>query len=1743
MATKNTLPVSASPEAAMLSSRLDALNNAGHSWMDPMLQVHLAQNGGSNDAMLNTAGLFKNVAAQQGQLPTHALADSVLNAIPSGIQKAFSALHNIHGPVPILTDDVTQIQTNLQKKGYGTDLTVGAWNPQWNFAMSQHAAEALKAPGTGNVKSLPFWKKVLGEVAPSTWTPTVLHAVSHYVHSLPGDLRQVVADVAGESGNYYDPKNLVDMVNPFISKEEQAAFQKRTATRTAGVENALGGKIDANGLTPAEMNARSVKDLGNILNLILLKGAGGAAFSSLGKVGEAYAAGLGEQATVSSAAKALVTRSLPEEFAAVPRFTVVKSLYQAGAAGEKGTGILRGLENVPVLKRMLPVIDAANAEGSKYFAMKQALAQSARIPLKQAGAVIQTKGMMAGLGLLGTSAAEKAVGAQPTYDATTVQPYAGVLGNAMDIAGMFVGSPTRGISASKNVGQAVSDAHTTLSNAAGSIGIDVAIRKGLGLSLKDLKSNLGEAFVNDHYINTKLNQFSASHFAEKALNQEVWAGRLDRNTKEAQKFFMDAESKALNDPATLAAERESLIAQPSILANYYKKDAVNTLGKNVRKGIDESYDITQKDKARYYESMNRLKATHSEMANLLHPDARNLFHGSATISSVEDLLTKGLNEDWALRAKGFDDVLGNGTSPRLFHVSPGVNEVSPTTNKLAKSTPYGFGVSATDNVGLAGRANANIYNLTHAPVGAELPKFYDMTKSGNSSIVSEKIRSLLGGTYDAPAGALANSTTRQYRDELGLMKPGKTPGTLVPIAKADYSKEYLAFRKVATNPFDYSAQQVIDAYRKALLVGGKMSAKQIDARIADITKSAMDENGYTGFIYNDKRFGIQHVINPERVKADMVKQDPKWTRDSLIPGYLQDNNIVGRGALGIARKDTFIAQDAQRESSRLFQELTQAGHGAAVDAARSTLELEGKTGQVGELPRLDAAISKVEENVLNQARGILVKKLGFDANEVTRLDPIEAISTIWRESKTLASEAYLPLDAPQHLKDSVARLDKLGYRPVLGTDIGHSYEAPLIHPAIVNQRTSMLRKAALALGMDISKIDDLSVAQNRRMNVENQINNLFSSGKVQPTFGDNGSAIYSILLQAARSGEVAKEGKLGKMYRGAVEGLVGSRKERFVENMLGDTTKMTFEEIQAAKQAAAAKSQEIFNNNHNIRDLSLKQMVKALTRPVDPKDILGATAPRYTPEDAMKIAKQVLIGYAKTPASLVGWGKAEDFIRASNAIITNGTASFFGQVPLLNKFKIGEGPLANQFAALPNDLARLRDKWRFEYSPVFAFRRLAKTNVKAAAEGVPVTRDPYMALQRQGKTEEAFNLLQRTMPDVYKAAKDLEPLDKFLQQGDMFGVYNPAHMMAWQAQNLKELGLTDAEIQTKLVKINTYGERTPLERSINTIFYPFSFNKTLYRSIGGYILDNPGHAMLINAGFNLYQHYDPNNDLGKWVTKHAPLLDELKKLNAFEHGTGLGQFGGINTPYISQVMNLFSPQKIVPENASAAILAWKNAIPVLSELNTLLFNYQASTGTADFKGSLVEAGKVGWWQAQNLIQHATDMATGHTRVAYQTTLTDQAQVQAGLEAASSLKMQLAAVLDTGAVWPSDPSLPKTIWGEKISATSIGKFVQSIYPAYDPKVGANVAIHKAVEAKNYVKNLQGTFRYEAYNTFQTLADKTVTKLRKTEDAATIMELSQPLRTLAVNIAEQDSKFAAFYTRYYASTLGPIEGLTK
>lgn len=1866
MATDNS---NISPDAANLNNNLTALGQNGHGWLDPTLQVGLAQNAGSTQNAVATADIYQNVMNNTPNSIPNKFMDAVLNTAPGPATTALSTITNTHGPIPFTPEDITSIQKKMQAAGFGGGLPVGTWNPAWQNAWQQHNYAQLTSPGIGNTDSFNLFKSVLNMLSPSYWVSTDVHAVASFIHSLPSTARQIAADSIPES-----PVEFLGILAKNKGNLSQTIQNEKQYT--ADIENALGGNVTPEELTNKQMAMRNLQDLANVMSLVLFKGTAASIAKSAGAIGAGLAESAGAEATagtlngLSAGAKAvvqnpslLVTRSLPEEFANAPKLTIVKSLANAAENSANGVGIFSRFTS-PVASRVAPALDALASEDGVYYAGKQAIASTMRNPLRSGLSVLQTRGSVLGLGLLGESELQNKLGSQPTFDATKVTPYQGMLGNALNTIAIASGSIAKPLKVTTSLGNAVSATHEAITNALGPIGFDTVLRNALGIKLKDLQKGVGEDFVNDHFIRTKLPQYGASHFAQQAAQLEVDAGKIDRNSEEYQQLVQTYEHEILNDPELRDASVESLVNNPHLWTQMLRNDFIRQFGSLVRKN-----GVAKKDQQAFFDGLNNLKnGPHSFMEPILDPEVRNLVYGSSTSRAVEDLATQELSSKFGQEAplyyegkaipdlfhgslkdlkpgdiitpgsegerafaarhpgiaqnyveeylmdqgatasqghiykvepikgddtlsvgadegvgvtskKGFKVVSKSGPivkpgsmdeyeankaarnaaaaefaknnpaytprqfeearakgvsveslkskifdslssvngklSPRLMAVHRDVNEFAPNGADLARTTKYGKGIVATEDASIAGRANANVYALRHADP-EEQPDFLDLTKNDRTNLLAAKIKGFINN------------------QELNV-KPG------------DITPEYKTLQNLLKNPADATGQNLLDAYRAALRAGGQLNKDQIDQRMDQVTSQFMVENKITGMKYKDPRYGLQTLVRPDKAMANMIKPSADISKDKLLASYLVHNNVNGLGTIGAARKDTILAQDAIREAKKVFSQLKKAGYGNEADAARSTLELEAISKQRGikmdttPLPRME----NVSEDpklikITNNARDTLVKKFDKSNSDLTRLDPVQLASLMWREARLRASEAYLPSVKPEgisdakwnNIKGAFDEADRKGYRIALGTDIGHGYEKPLLPNYVVNQRTSLLRKAAMRLGFDTTKINDLSVANNKRNNVVDELNEALGKD-VHGILGDTGETIYSRLLQGAQSSlfdktTVTSSQKALKRLQ-KIQGL--------------DTNSKTYQDLEEELNAARNKEAEISRSAHQIRDLSLKQMVQILQRPIDPADITGVPIPGYSKADAQKLARRVLIGYAKTPASLVGISKAEDFVRASGAMLANQTASFMGEAPLLKKFKIGEGPLINTLASLPNDLARLRDKWRFDNNPIFSFRRLAKTNLKAAIEGVPPTMNPYATLNRMGKVDEAMAILNRTMPDVYKAQKDLEPLEKMLVQNDRFNIYNPGHNMMWQAYNLKQLGKTDAEITAALNKINTYGDRTPLERTVNTIFYPFSFNKTLYRNLGGYLLDNPGHTFLIDAGFNLYSHYNKNNAIGNWVDTHAPLLTELQKLNAFEHGTGLGQFGGINAPYLSPLMNLFSPQRIQPAQAKDAISTITNLVPALSELNKILFNYQASTGKADFKGTAVETGKVGYWALKNLEQHAATLFDHQKRIAYQPMMTDQAQVKAGEQTVTMLKTQLASLMGTANVWPDSPAVPASIRGKKYDASSFGQFAHVLFPAYDPTAGTAIALEKNQKALDYVASLEGTSRYNFYSQFQKTATSAIQKLHKTNDPATIQNIVDPLRQAATYMAESDSQFLSFYNKYYESALGPIEGLSK
>ena len=1764
-------------EAQNLAGRLDLLHANGHDWMDPNAQVALASSGTDTNTMLNHADIFRTAAKIANVTPDHSAWSNYMPTTPW--EGAISLFHNTFTQPPGTINDLTALQKNLQQKGYGRDLTPGStWDGQWSGAMRQYHTDALTAPGFGNVSAGKVLGKVLNEAAPSSFVSQFVH----WLEAVPAEGIKYLSDsaqnpVLGIAGNLLG----INPTGKAKGAERAALIQTAAATAAANLSQTvpgLGG-ITANfkPVTAQEVIANNRgRNIDDVLNALQFIGATHTALELMGglkTVGAAMASGTAADASIAEKLAAvtknvvkdptsLLTKSLPEDFANKPKLTVVKSLYQGGAAQGKGSGILNKLNKLtPFEKRILPAFDTyISKDGSLYFNFKNKVAQWARNPIRNIGAQSQVAGMKFGLTSLATGEAEDTFAKDPTQpvDLAHTAPYSGIMGVGLNGLSMLAGSPTGVVKGSQSAAKTIKDSVGALEDMLGHTHIDYAIKSGLGMNFNEIKSAVGTNEAT-HWVNGMINNFSANHWAQITANQEIAAGTLDAaNFSTYKKRMQELTEIAQNDAQIMHASRTSLLNNPNDLATYFKKEMFNYADKRVIKNVDGPFELGAKGKARLLEGIKNYYKSFDKITEVMKEENRHMFSGSRLESSMEDARSEAIANHFGRTAPNFDPT--NPASPKLFRISRKPSVLSPDAEYLTRKTPYGRGVPATDNMGIAGRTAHNVYSLQHVADDGKPAKFLDMIKKGNTTSINKAVMDVIGGNQGATVAQ------RQARAEL-MIGEG-----------AQNTTEYNTLRKMINNSFDYSGQDVVDAYRKALVAAGRLDKKAIDARVNDLVKTAYNQNGYTGFMYYDAKHGVQYVTNPDKITAVRANIDPKLSRDNFITS----NNIknhTGRGQLSFILPTTMTRDKLQETTKGLFKELSKLGYQDDVLAAESTLQLEGKAGKINpQLPSTSKIMDPEAVDVWQKAYKI-AQELGWDPAQTSKYDPVELISALYRASKELPAKADLLPSASPELQKLVTDIEKeTGMVPALGTGIGHTYEAPLVHPLVIEAHTTAVRKAANNIGLGLDPIKDQNTTAVRNGIRANDIDKAALTNKIKLAYNDTGSRILSILSQGAKTFERA-EGKGKTLVEDALvsTGKVAKRiitlgmDQPAINKIFNESVNvegMTKGEIADAR-LEFEKSWRLANDaERTIRDLSPRQMVKILTQPVNPKSTLGLDfeAPRYTKKEAWNIVRVLLRADAKMPASYVGFGKVEDMLRAAGAVASDGTASFLGKVPLLKKTNPEEWGLWNVTASLPADLVHFRDRFRFDLNPLFGMRRMVKTNLKAALEGVPVSSSPYLSLLRQGKLDEAKSILQRTMPQYFKSLQGFEELDKTLAQSDVFNFYNPIHNMLWQAKHLQELGLTDAEIAQKLERINTYGDRTAFEKSIATVFYPFSFNKTLYRNIGGYLLDNPGKAMLTNIGFQLWQHgttinpnipviggkhiaFNENNAMGKWLDDHFPLITELKKLNAFDHGVGFGQFGGINAPYIQDVsqfkafMNMFGPQAVTPQNAASTSTLMKQLIPAWSELNSLLWGRNAQTGASEFgKGTVPSTVLSGWWELKNKAQHFADDISGKHRVitGYQETMVPAAQQQAGMDFVTSAKGVLGGHILAGDTWDSIPNAPQDLLGQKINTTTIEQYAHMLYPEYAPGASVSAGLAKAQKVKDVISSMKGdTTYYDAYKSFYDQAEYVLGVLSKSHDYAKIADLSDQMRTKAVFMAEHDPRFINFYNKYYASSLGPIE----
>ena len=382
-------------------------------------------------------------------------------------------------------------------------------------------------------------------------------------------------------------------------------------------------------------------------------------------------------------------------------------------------------------------------------------------------------------------------------------------------------------------------------------------------------------------------------------------------------------------------------------------------------------------------------------------------------------------------------------------------------------------------------------------------------------------------------------------------------------------------------------------------------------------------------------------------------------------------------------------------------------------------------------------------------------------------------------------------------------------------------------------------------------------------------------------------------------------------------------------------------------------------------------------------------------------------------------------------------------------------------------------------------------------------------------------------------------------------------------------------LKKRVDAINNYGERTAAEKTLNGFFFPFSFEKTVIRELGAHLLDNPSTRLLTAGAIHVYNSTD-GQKMDKWLKDNVPLWKEVEKFNPFYHGTGLGQFGGINRtpegiigaalygganiPDFSKVSDVDKVKLFVhmmqpkPVTNQASLKAAMSLVPAIRDLNNLFVGLPL-TGNAPFS-------KVAGGEIRASVQ---DLAGQAFRAVHQLVQSEpkafdsQGYQPYALQQTNAWALRdkyiagLASALQANASGGNVTFLPETpgVGGLKVNRTNINKLVAQIYPDWNPNLQSYALARETavtaerVSIQNSVKKV-GPNLLSMYDNFTQGSDKVQGQIQKASndpafDYSKIVSNMATLRYWASWLAANDPNFPAFYAKYYASKYGPLKGL--
>ena len=898
---------------------------------------------------------------------------------------------------------------------------------------------------------------------------------------------------------------------------------------------------------------------------------------------------------------------------------------------------------------------------------------------------------------------------------------------------------------------------------------------------------------------------------------------------------------------------------------------------------------------------------------------------------------------------------------------------------------------------------------------------------------------------------------------------------------------------------------------------------------------------------------------------------------------------------GLSRIETLHANDVQGLASQFYADLEKAKPGFKApetldNLAPSSGEDFGAYAKASALPKTfdKANATSAEMKLRANVEKILGTELGRNIRDLQYVPTQDLIKLMVEKSTWLASDAHLPSDGS--LDEINKMINDLGYKINYGTDVGHNWTDPTLSHDLMGESRNAFQASADKLGLNMAQSDPAlqtqagRTAANKTMQeavakIAQKPNNTlppwatgsrlmsYAQDIIKPT--TSGPAKYYMSLMNSPFGKVASlRIGVGSVWKEEVDKLVGTT----VKNLDGSDWKL------ADKEQAGLYIKTTIASANTPQTWLKKDWMEAMTAKGDDRGMIlnnkgfETQAVGLSTKEASDLWYAMQKGLRSTPHYISGINPLSRLLNSSFGL---------ANVPLA----INGHRILDLTGKIQPSLINLR----YSYSPLQAWLRVAKSAVKGVNENMPISYNPYESLKELGPTVEAnaYALADKVFGADKNAQEVADFTNKEFDSKDLANIYNPRATLArtvhYVAENMKAEGKAidttagEAELRNRVDAINNYGNRTAAEKSVNAFFFPFSFEKTVVRELGGALLDNPSLRMMTASAIAAYNSSDGQKTKA-WMEANLPLFKEAEKLNPYYHGFGPGSFGGINkTPYsvaeqflyggksgsldgvsdqnkLELFLHMVMPKPITTKASAVAMLA---LVPALKDLSTNVIGYNPSSNApTNWGGALRDTGRTLWWEAGSAITKLSrGQITGHAN-------TDNWQVQDHLPYAEqqTKAWDLRSKIITFAsqalnanrhggqfAWPDN--FPKGFAGVKVDMTSLNQIVHHVYPAYDPTKAFTavatkqvaVADERSIIASNKTPNILPYF-----NAFVTQSDKLQAYIQKNSlapnfDPAPIAPYMDELRQAAAKLASHDATFPAFYAKYYASKYGPLKGL--